>query len=108
MPQAYRYIRYFKSRRSLLAWKLFGERLDGFRNEDFACETVPGDVKSLVYKGKPFTVDYHQLTPMMLNELQKAHQDIGALKSEVASLRHAQQQQLMVLAAFVVLYFVFR
>ncbi|HLK58189.1 MAG TPA: tail fiber domain-containing protein [Chthonomonadaceae bacterium] len=59
-------------------------------------------------EGKPFTVYYQQLTPMMLNELQKAHHrsetqetEIGVLKSEVASLRQVQQQQLMVFAAFV-------
>jgi hypothetical protein len=51
---ALRYVRYFESRRSLLVWKIFGRRLDGFANEDFAHETVPGDPKSLVYKGKPF------------------------------------------------------
>jgi hypothetical protein len=56
-PQASRYIRYFQSRRSLLVWKIFGQRLDGFKNEDFAHETVPGDPKSLVYKGKPFKIE---------------------------------------------------
>ena len=54
-PQGSRYIRYFQSRRSLLVWKIYGERLDGFRNEDFAYETVPGDPSSLVYQGKPYT-----------------------------------------------------
>jgi hypothetical protein len=54
-PQASRYVRQFQSRRSLLIWKVFGERLDGFRNEDFITETVPGDPNSLQYKGKPFT-----------------------------------------------------
>jgi hypothetical protein len=53
-PQASRYVRMFQSRRSLLAWKIFGKRLDGFSNDDFACETVPGDPNSLQYKGKPF------------------------------------------------------
>jgi hypothetical protein len=52
-PQASRYIRYFQSRRSLLVWKLYGQRLDGWRNEDFAFELVPGDPNSLVYQGKP-------------------------------------------------------
>src|SRR5262249_51949497 len=66
-------------------------------------------------EGKPFTVYYHLLTPMMLNELQKAHHqaeaqqaEIGDLKaalqnqcSEIASLRHAQQLQLVLFAAFV-------
>jgi hypothetical protein len=54
-PQASRYIRYFQSRRSLLVWKIYGERLDGFRNEEFAHELVTGDPSSLVYQGKPYT-----------------------------------------------------
>jgi hypothetical protein len=52
-PQASRYIRAFQARRSLLIWKIYGKRLDGFRNQDFACETVPGDPDSLEYQGKP-------------------------------------------------------
>ena len=55
-PQASRYIRYFQARRSLLVWKIFGERLDGFRNEDFAYETVPGDRASTVFKGQPIEI----------------------------------------------------
>ena len=42
-PNASRYIRKFQSRRSLLIWKIFGERLDGFSNDDFPSETKPGD-----------------------------------------------------------------
>lgn len=49
--QVSRYVRVFQSRRSLLIWKVFGKRLDGWKNEDFAYETVPGDPNSLVYKG---------------------------------------------------------
>jgi hypothetical protein len=52
-PQASRYVRRFSARRSLLAWKIFGKRLDGWSNEDFAVEAVPGDPGSLHYKGKP-------------------------------------------------------
>jgi hypothetical protein len=52
-PQASRYVRYFQSRRSLLIWKVFGKRLDGWSDDDFATEAVPGDPKSLVYRGKP-------------------------------------------------------
>jgi len=33
-PNASRYIRKLQSRRSLLVWKLFGRRLDGFSNDD--------------------------------------------------------------------------
>jgi hypothetical protein len=53
IPQASRYVRFFQSRRSLLIWKIFGQRLDGFNNKDFAYQTIPGDRDSLVHKGKP-------------------------------------------------------
>jgi hypothetical protein len=77
-------------------------------------------------QGKPFTVYYHLLTPMLLNELQKEHHrtealktaysaqkveisaikathkadvaEMTTLKSELASLKQTQQQQLKVLA----------
>ena len=42
-----------QSRRSLLIWKVFGERLDGWNNDDLPYETIPGDPKSLRHKGKP-------------------------------------------------------
>jgi hypothetical protein len=44
---ASRYIRQFQSRRSLLIWKIFGERLDGWSNDDHPTETVPGDENTL-------------------------------------------------------------
>lgn len=44
---ASRYIRRFQSRRSLLLWKLFGERLDGWTNADHPTESVPGDASTL-------------------------------------------------------------
>jgi hypothetical protein len=44
---ASRYIRKFQSRRSLLIWKLFGHRLDGWTNDDHPTETVPGDKSTL-------------------------------------------------------------
>jgi hypothetical protein len=50
---ASRYVRLMQSRRSLLVWKVFGERLDGFSNEDRPYETIPGDPTSLHHKGKP-------------------------------------------------------
>ena len=40
---ASRYVRMFQSRRSLLVWKIYGQRLDGWTNDDFPTETVPGD-----------------------------------------------------------------
>jgi hypothetical protein len=44
---ASRYIRKFQSRRSLLTWKIFGQRLDGWSNEDHPSESIPGDANSL-------------------------------------------------------------
>jgi Hydrazine synthase alpha subunit middle domain len=45
-PNASRYIRMFQSRRSLLIWKVFGKRLDGWTNDDFPTESMPGDAKT--------------------------------------------------------------
>ena len=42
-----RYVRAFQSRRSLLAWKVFGRRLDGWTNDDHPTESVPGDASTL-------------------------------------------------------------
>jgi hypothetical protein len=42
-----RYIRAFQSRRSLLVWKVFGERLDGWTNEDHPTESEPGNPATL-------------------------------------------------------------
>jgi hypothetical protein len=49
---ASRYIRLLQSRRSLLIWKVFGRRLDGWNNDDLPYETTPGDPSSLHHKGK--------------------------------------------------------
>jgi hypothetical protein len=43
----------FQSRRSLLIWKVFGKRLDGWDNDDFPYEATPGDPTSLRCNGKP-------------------------------------------------------
>jgi len=51
-PNASRYIRQFQSRRSLLVWKIFGERLDGFSNDDHPSEAKPGDRENLMQKGE--------------------------------------------------------
>lgn len=51
-PQASRYVRKFQSRRSLLTWKVFGRRLDGFSNDDHPSETSPGSGE-LAQAGKP-------------------------------------------------------
>ena len=50
---ASRYVRMFQSRRSLLIWKVFGRRTDGWSNDDFPTEKVPGDATTLHWKGKP-------------------------------------------------------
>jgi hypothetical protein len=43
----------FQSRRSLLTWKVFGRRTDGWSNDDFPTEMVPGDAATLRQRGKP-------------------------------------------------------
>jgi hypothetical protein len=50
---ATRYVRIFQSRRSLLVWKVYGRRTDGWTNDEFPSLAVPGDPKSLRWKGKP-------------------------------------------------------
>ena len=44
---ASRYVRAFQSRRSLLIWKIFGRRLDGWTNADHPTESMPGDPATL-------------------------------------------------------------
>ncbi len=44
---ASRYVRHFQSRRSLLIWKLFGARRDGWDDADHPTEAVPGDPSTL-------------------------------------------------------------
>ena len=50
---ASRYIRKFQSRRSLLTWKVYGRRLDGWTNDDFPTARIPGDATTLEFAGKP-------------------------------------------------------
>ena len=54
---ASRYVRMFQSRRSLLAWKVFGRRLDGWRNADHPTESVPGDATTLPAGADPNAAD---------------------------------------------------
>lgn len=54
---ASRYIRMFQSRRSLLIWKIFGRRLDGWSNADHPTETVPGDQSTLPTGANPNDAD---------------------------------------------------
>jgi hypothetical protein len=54
---ASRYLRMFQSRRSLLIWKLFGQRLDGWSNADHPTESVPGDAATLPPGADPNDAD---------------------------------------------------
>lgn len=54
---ASRYLRKFQSRRSLLIWKVFGRRLDGWDNEDHPTESVPGDASTLPEGAHPNQAD---------------------------------------------------
>ena len=54
---ASRYVRMFQSRRSLLVWKIFGRRLDGWRNADHPTESVPGDAATLPPGADPNAAD---------------------------------------------------
>jgi hypothetical protein len=54
---ASRYVRLFQSRRSLLIWKLFGQRLDGWTNADHPTEAVPGDADTLPAGADPNLAD---------------------------------------------------
>ncbi len=54
---ASRYIRKFQSRRSLLTWKVYGRRLDGWTNEDHPTETTPGDASTLPEGANPNDAD---------------------------------------------------
>ena len=51
-PNASRYIRKFQSRRSLLVWKIYGKRLDGFKNDDHPSPVREGDKLVLKKAGK--------------------------------------------------------
>ncbi len=54
---ASRYIRMFQSRRSLLVWKLFGARLDGWSNADHPTESTPGNAGTLPPGATPNEAD---------------------------------------------------
>jgi hypothetical protein len=49
--QASRYVTMMQARRSLLVWKVYGRRLDGWQNEDLPYETTPGDPNSMQQHG---------------------------------------------------------
>jgi hypothetical protein len=54
---ASRYVRRFQARRSLLTWKVYGERLDGWSNEDHPTEATPGDASTLPAGAEPNEAD---------------------------------------------------
>jgi hypothetical protein len=54
---ASRYVRPFQSRRSLLIWKIFGQRLDGWRNADHPTESTPGEASTLPPGADPNLAD---------------------------------------------------
>jgi hypothetical protein len=54
---ASRYVRMFQSRRSLLVWKILGQRLDGWTNADHPTETVPGNPATLPPGADPSAAD---------------------------------------------------
>ena len=54
---ASRYVRPFQSRRSLLVWKVFGARLDGWTNSDHPTESSPGNAATLPNGADPNEAD---------------------------------------------------
>ncbi|HEX4952334.1 MAG TPA: hypothetical protein VF017_02915 [Thermoanaerobaculia bacterium] len=52
-----RYVRKFQSRRSLLVWKVFGQRLDGWSNAAHPTESVPGNPATLPPGADPNEAD---------------------------------------------------
>ncbi len=62
---ASRYVRMFQSRRSLLAWKVFGARLDGWTNADHPTESTPGNPATLPPGADPNTADLNYTGTMM-------------------------------------------
>ena len=61
---ASRYVRMFQSRRSLLMWKLWGARLDGWTNAQHPTETTLGDAATLPSGADPndADIDFNGLT----------------------------------------------
>jgi hypothetical protein len=62
---ATRYVQKFQARRSLLVWKIYGRRTDGWSNDTFPSLMVPGDPQSLRWKGLPVPrLDYKNATAL--------------------------------------------
>jgi hypothetical protein len=66
---ASRYVRQFQSRRSLLIGKVYGRRADGWTNDDFPTEAVPGDPSTLRWHGRPIadTAEHRNLADLDYN-----------------------------------------
>ncbi len=104
-PQGSRYVRMFQARRSLLAWKVFGRRLDGWTNDDFAVESVPGDPDSLHYRGKPYpsrpdsrrivNLAYSGSVMPPLEAVAGTYEGPGGLKIKVAPLTDEDRRTLV-------------
>jgi hypothetical protein len=62
---ASRYVRAFQSRRSLLMWKLYGRRLDGWTNVDHPTESTPGVASTLPAGASPDLADVDYTGTMM-------------------------------------------
>ena len=62
---ASRYIRAFQSRRSLLVWKIFGQRLDGWTNASHPTESVAGNASTLPSGANPDDADIDYTGTMM-------------------------------------------
>jgi hypothetical protein len=57
--QASRYVRKLQSRRSLLTWKVYGRRTDGFANDDLPSEDPSGSGK-LTWHGQPVEMEQNR------------------------------------------------
>ncbi|MEM7147387.1 MAG: hypothetical protein AAF591_19890 [Verrucomicrobiota bacterium] len=62
---ASRYVRKFQSRRSLLMWKIWGQRLDGISNSAHPTESTPGDPNTLPPGAGPNDADIDYTGEMM-------------------------------------------
>ena len=70
--------------------------VDGSKPIDYGliAEEVAEVYPDLVVKspdGQIETVQYHKLTPMLLNELQKEHETVRALQTQVSALQKEQE-----------------
>jgi hypothetical protein len=81
-PQASRWVRKFQSRRSLLAWKIHGKRLDGFSNDDHPSESPPGS-GVLLHRGASVPVEQNR-SKLDLDYIGSVMPPPGAVKDGIA------------------------